>query len=530
MRRAGTIITTAALVAALSPVGARGVGGECDWPMYGHDAGHSFSQPVACSTITPLNVAGLRPKWFVHTDDSVTASPSVVDGVVYVGDWEGIFRAIDAADGDVLWTFQVDDPNSVGFGRIVSSAAVSMVAGTRVVAFGGGATLYLLGASDGVELARACTDPRTTGRCAGSTADIEIESSPVFVGVGGETRVLVGMDVHNSQDVGPAGVVSYRIVPGPGENWALEPLWKFDPETGLAYTTDASRAGDPDFVVTPDPITYGAGTGNGCGGVWSSPAVDTLAGLVFFGTSSCSVDGTTGWESMWAIELESGRRAWTFAPHTPAQRIYDDDFGSSAMLLPGGLVGEGSKDGWYYALSRTAGPVVDVGWRTHVAQAGHVSTDFAIGGIIGTPALGEVGGEPAIFITAAFATPLREPLDTGPDLDPALAEDPGRLFSLHAIAASDGRILWRSPLSRQSYGAPTYANGVVFVPSTFDLSVKAFAADLGGALLWQSLLIGAPSSAPAIVGDSIYLGSGTREQGLDFLAPFSGVWGFSLAP
>jgi outer membrane protein assembly factor BamB len=154
--------------------------------------------------------------------------------------------------------------------------------------------------------------------------------------------------------------------------------------------------------------------------------------------------------------------------------------------------------------------------------------------MIGTPAVGEVNGEPAIFAAAAIQTPVGEPLDTPQrGVDRSLAEDPGRLLSLHAISARDGRVLWRSPVTRPSYGAPTYADGVVLVGATAGFSLEAFDADTGLALgSWP--LDGPPSSAPAIVGDSVYLGTGTRfgdvapAQTPDPTAQASGVWAFQL--
>lgn len=114
---------------------------------------------------------------------------------------------------------------------------------------------------------------------------------------------------------------------------------------------------------------------------------------------------------------------------------------------------------WRYAPERTSG---------------HVEEDFAIGGVIGSPALGRAGGRVAIFVTTAISTP-----------DPSVADDPGRMLSLHALDAATGVILWRQALTRQSYGHPTWANGVVFVPSTVGLSVQAFRADTG-LPLWSS--------------------------------------------
>jgi hypothetical protein len=272
--------------------------------------------------------------------------------------------------------------------------------------------------------------------------------------------------------------------------------------------------------------------------------VDVARGLAFFGTGSCSVDGVTTGESMWGVDLRSGAMQWVFHPPRDSTR-YDDDFGASANVLPGGLVGNGSKDGWYYAVAED--PAADgsaaLAWATHVGESGHATTDFAVGGVIGTPAVGKVGADDAIFVTTAISTPIKGPLDDGFSLDTTLLEDPSRLLSLSALRASDGALLWRSPLARQSYGAPTYANGVVLVPSTFDFSLQAYDASTG-VLLATIPVGGAPSSAPAIVGDRVFIGAGTRTTDVEFkafgggaldpfvgaspLSPASGVYGFRL--
>lgn len=504
----------------------------CSWPTYGRDAGRSFAQSAACSALSPLTAPALRLKWVYPTPDSVTASPAVVGDTVYVGSWDGTFYALptDPPPGPVVprWTFSIDDTNEVAFGRIVSSAAVVDAAGTRVVLFGGGATLYALRASDGSLLAKVCLDPREETdpprRCRGSERDIEIESSPAVVPApdGEGWFVLVGIDVHNARNVGRTGVVALRLRAAP--SWSLEPVWKFDPEARRTYRGEGL-------------LTEGSGTGDGCGGVWSSPAVDTAGGLVFFGTGSCHTVGL-GEESVYAVDLATGTLVWSFA--APRDGRYDDDVGASPNLLPGGLVGVGSKDGRYYRLRRRPGPGVEplVG-ATHAGQSGHLMEGFAVGGMIGSAAVGAVAGEPAVFATTAIATPIGQPLDSGsPDLDTGLVGDPGRLLSLHAISAVDGRVLWRAPLARPSYGAPAYVNGVVLAPSTFDFSLKAFDAATG-TLLWTAPLNGAPSSTPVPVGRSVYVGTGTRTTDAEYkatdgntvspLSPLSGVWAFEVA-
>jgi outer membrane protein assembly factor BamB len=228
---------------------------------------------------------------------------------------------------------------------------------------------------------------------------------------------------------------------------------------------------------------------------------------------------------VWAVDLRTGRHVWNYGPHSGATARYDDDFGGALNLLPGGRVGAGSKDGWYYALDERTGALA---WKTQVGQPGHESGGFAVGGILASPAVGLVNGEPAVFAATAISTPNDKPLEDGPDSGlPSVTNDPGRMFSLHAIRVSDGAILWRGPVSRQAYGPPTYVNGVVLVPSTVDFQIDAIDANTGLPLAARPLP-GPPSSAPTAYVDSVYGGVGTSTSEGSPLAPLSGVYAFTV--
>lgn len=524
MRRFGFILFAIGLVAPLAAAGPRQA---CSWPMYAHDPGHSGAQVARCTEVSRTSVPTLRPAWGVLTSDNISATPVVAGGILYVGSWDGTFYAVDARNGTVLWTFQIDDENRVAFGRIVSSAAIDRLAvpgvgEIDVVLFGGGGTLYALapGRTGPRVLAKVGVDPRDEALRKAQRNDrpqIEIESSPVVGHLPHGDRVFIGMDVHNREGVGRTGLLSFALAQNPGGStpYRFELDFKFDPETGTPLRS----------------LTEGSGMGWGCGGVWSSPALDVHArggnGLVFFGTSNCDSPresaqaGEVGSEAIFAIDATTGQEVWRFQPRGPND--IDDDFGSSPNLLPGGLVGEGGKDGWYYARERETGAKA---WSTRSAQAGHLNTGFAIGGYIGTGAVGR-SRDPltgvkrnAVFIASALPTPIDDPIEglPGPgNIDWSLLRDPARLFSLSALDAATGRVLWRTPLSAPTYGHVTYANGVVLASMTFGSRVQAFDADTG-ATLWTLPTFGAPSSAPAIVGDTVYVGTGTRETDAEFKA------------
>ena len=161
--RTATFLTSIALGFLVMAGAGTGARAEENWPMYGRNLQHTFSNRA--SQINPGNVAGLRPLWAFPTGDAVSASPTVVDGVVYVGSWDGYFYALDARSGTPIWKFQVDCQNTIvpvppqclppgqtppprfftDGGLITSTAAV--VRGR--VYFAAGKTVYSLDARDG---------------------------------------------------------------------------------------------------------------------------------------------------------------------------------------------------------------------------------------------------------------------------------------------------------------------------------------------------------------------------------------------
>ncbi len=595
-RRSGALVVAAGLtlLVAVMPVARAGDGNapgldECDWTSFRN--GPANPGATSCDGIGVTNVATLLPRFLYRTRDSVTSTPAVVDGMLYAGSWDGTFYAFDTSAAGVgdpsfagqpfvtvepAWTFQIDDTNGVSFGRIVSSPTVADIgSSTRAVIFAGGATVYALDAADGSLLAQLCLDPRSgTGRCAGSADhEIEVESSPVVVPhPDGSVRILIGLDTHNAPGIGRSGVVKLRLKEVGQDQWSLTPEWKFDPEARVAY--DEADEG-------PDFLTHLAGTGDGCGGVWGTPAVDVARDLVVFGTGSCNRAGVTdtedvAGEKVYAVRYSDGSERWRFNPPRPWGTRTDDDFGASPQLFevelePGAdptlVAGAGGKDGWYYAIRAVDGEGANeragsLLWATQVGQPGHLDEGFSIGGVLGSPAVGMVHGRPALFVSTAISTPVGAPLDQGTldSLDTSLAEDPGRMLSIHALDAATGAVLWWSPLTRQTYGHPTYANGLVFVASTVGLAVDTYDADTGLPVWRSTPLNGAPSSGIAVTHDGIYLGAGTRQtdagfkiQGDDSMVPaelqsvigatpvadlvgadpqerLSGIWGFTGGP
>ena len=524
-----------------------------DWSTYGRDTAHTFSVPAACSAISPATVPRLAPRWFLHTADSVTASPAVVGDTAYVGSWDGTFYAVDTASGAVRWTFAITAESPTAFGRIVSSATVLTVpdAATRrprlVVLFGGGSTLWALDAATGVLLASLDLDPRdpalrATQLASDSPPVVEIESSPTVATVGrgrGQQLIFLGLDVHNETGVGRTGVVASRLISARDGSWSLQPVWKSDAETGATYTG-------------PGLLTAGSGTGDGCGDVWSSAAVDVATDTLVYGSGNCGnpaaarAHGFTPGETLFAVRASTGQLLWQWRPvDDPADPASaqpdtdrDEDFGASPNIFRTAdgraVVGQGGKSARYTVRDlATGGPV----WSALVGQAGFVNKGFAVGGFLGTPAVQLAEDGAASRVIGATAVPVPHSAD---DLDRTT-------WAVRALSAGTGAVAWVYRLAAPSYAATSVVNGVAFVPDTAASSLLALDAATGTPL-WAAPLVGPPSSTAVVTGGAVFVGTGTRETDLEYksagsqlqdgtgplgaspLSPVSGLAAFSHVP
>ena len=78
---------------------------EENWLFYGND--HSEQRYSALEQITSDNVASLKLDWELPIADAMSfvSTPLAIDGVLYFSGDRAIVRAVDAATGELLWTF-----------------------------------------------------------------------------------------------------------------------------------------------------------------------------------------------------------------------------------------------------------------------------------------------------------------------------------------------------------------------------------------------------------------------------------------
>src|SRR5262249_46026985 len=96
------LLAAVALVAASQTLASDGPGTSPDWATYGYDPANTRDQPFE-HDISPANANQLALKWVATTTGDVSATPAVVNGAVYFGDFGGSVWELDARPGDVVW-------------------------------------------------------------------------------------------------------------------------------------------------------------------------------------------------------------------------------------------------------------------------------------------------------------------------------------------------------------------------------------------------------------------------------------------
>ncbi len=467
--------------------------GPWDWPTYGHDAQHTFH---GRTTLTETTAKTLRKAWFFPTADAVTATPTVVDGTVYVGSWDDYFYALNLETGKLLWKVRLNAQNAVkpypgetprdtdsDGGLVTSSAWFEPGAGSRppLVIFGGGYTLYALVAATGAVYWQHDYTGRPDQPPNPNVDATRIFSSPVVV----DGNVIFGIDVDGA--MGYAGyVVAASLATG-------APVWE--------YQTD---------VVGNSGVLY-----DGCGSVWSSGTILPDLGLVVFGTADCDFKNSEPLsEAVIALHISTGQPAWVYRPQLPDLEC-DWDFGATANAGvdtqgTSTFLGLGSKDGTYYSLDPSTG---QLRWATNVVFGG-----FA-GGFIATTAYDgrRVYGATAIGDFGRFESNGPKLCDPSNPRDTA-AQDP----TDHAFNAGSGKVAWQEN-GVSSFAPTTVAGGMTFNGLGFAKVALQVRDAASGKLIVQVPLPQSNWSGIATVGDALILGVGTSyspiSTGVEALTP-----------
>ncbi len=339
------------LTAALLPAASQPSTSDPSWPVYGHDPGGSKFSPL--KSITPANVAQLKPAWTFHTGDmfdphgkggrksAFETTPLFIDGTLYLTTPFGRLIALNPTTGEQLWAFDPHANYSAGFGDLANR----------------GAAAWRDPSSHRLRLFVATIDARLFAVDAASGKAID------SFGQGGSLDLRKGLRnaphyFSEYEETSPPAVIGDLVIVGSGiaDNGYVDAasgeVRAFNARTGaLAWT----------FDPLPGSKTGGANT-------WSIISTDPARKLVFLPTTSPSPDYYGGLrpgddrdaDSLIALHAETGKVAWRF--QTVHHDLWDYDIASQPTLftlrrhgkeIP--AIAVGSKTGNLFLLNRETG-------------------------------------------------------------------------------------------------------------------------------------------------------------------------------
>jgi polyvinyl alcohol dehydrogenase (cytochrome) len=448
-----------------------------EWPTVGADLANT--RAVAGTEVGSDDAPTLAPAWELTGVLGVTGTPVVDDGVVYVGDWTGHVRALDATTGNEVWAHGLDSGYVGGSLALDDEHAYVGTFDARVVAL-----------------------ERDTG------APVwEAEADPL------PKAVVFGSPVV-ADDLVVTGVGSFEVFVPDDPPTFRGTVVAFDRATG----DEAWR-----FHVTDEAAGEGAGVS-----VWSSPAVDLDRGVLYIGTGQAySQPAPARSDSLVALDIATGEEVWhrqftegdTWSvAETGGQ---DADVGAipNVFTVDGtDAVGVGDKAGVYRALDRDTGEVL---WEAELTPGG------LQGGVMASAAVAESVVHVASNDSSQDADLIALDADTGDErwrvgvgahvTAPVtwadgvlyLADDSGRIA---AYDAADGARLWSHDVAFPAAGGISVVDGTVYAGWGWWLSSAPPDAD-GGLIAFRP---GGADTGRAVYGArcaSCHGGSGEGSSG-----------------
>ena len=484
-----------------------------EWPSGGQNVGDDRFQPDE-TIVNVKTAARLAPRWTLTMAGDVSATPAVVNGVVYVPDWGGYISAIRSSNGDVIWRRLISSYN--GIAGSVSRSDPVVDGSTLVIGTQSGADIIAINTATGARKWFTRADAHPAAQITGSAV---IDKSVVYVGV-------------SSSEEASAENPDYQCCTFRGSVVALSEstgkvLWK-------TYTMPANGgkpggySGGAIWGSTPaiDPATNSVYVGTGNNYLIPAAADTCVANAMKNHTSDAKCTAADDYfDSVLSLNLKTGKinwgrkvqgyDAWTLAclfqasgvGWCPSPEGNDYDFGAAPNLFttrspagkPETLLGDGQKSGVYWAFNPSTGRLV---WDTLVGPG---SADG--GALWGTATDGT-----RIYVAEGNSSNTQFTLRGSG----AEAGETCKGGAWSALNPATGRILWQTcdPADATDTAALSVADGVVYAGSLARTGTNMYVLNAAtGAILWSFASGGSVAAGPAIVGGSVYWGSGYSKSG-----------------
>jgi quinohemoprotein ethanol dehydrogenase len=330
-----------------------------NWTLHNLDLAGSRFSPL--DQINTSNVKSLVPRWlFQHgVIDGVSnqTTPVIVDGVSYVTDARGSVYAVDAADGHLLWTYDVTPLLGGGrqAGYVFRNRGVCYADG--VVYVGAGSFLFALDAKTG----KPIQGFGKNGQASVILDVLKMRYPEVAAAITLGYWFTTAPQYHNGV-IYIGSTRSESHIPG-GHVLAV------DAKTGKVlwhFNTVPQDERDQGWEIAGP--TWVGGERNG-GGIWETMSIDPELGLLYaaianpFGDSSKRIGNNLFTDSLIALELSTGKLKWYF--QQTHHDLWDYDSGNQPILFDMQVRGqrvkalaEASKNGLLYILNRETGQPV----------------------------------------------------------------------------------------------------------------------------------------------------------------------------
>lgn len=501
------------LAAALGAFATNGDGP--NWEMIGKDSNDTRNQPFE-STISVDNVSHLEKKWIATTTGDVSATPAVVNGAVYFGDFGGTEWKLDAATGDVIWSHLISD--YTGIHGDISRTSPSLAGNTLVIGDLSAPNIMGIDATSGELRWITPLDPDPHAIITGSPV---LAADTIYVGTSqaGVSTYPGALVALNAQ----TGRILWRTYSLPNPEGLSGGYWgavmfgppAVDLSDGLVFATFKVAQGEP-----PSVKACNAAAPNGFSEACEQPG-SYLSSIVAFDLKT----GVPVWsyrvlgQDAWQRACGSTTVSWCFpASDNPLNGGDIWDFGGSGpnvfQIGHGNqkrtVVGVGEKSGVYIVFDAKTGEFI---WNTLVGPGGDM------GGIEWGTAYD--GNHIYVSITNQHHYPYQL-TENG-----VLTSTTVTGGSWAALDPETGEIIWQTAdpqtevVNGKTVGvwdlAPvSSANGVVYAASMAKGGNQFYALDGStGKILWAWPAGSSVNSGPAIVNGSVYWGSGYARAGAE---------------
>lgn len=513
-----------------------------DWGSYGNDLSNQRYSPLR--QINVNNVHQLKKAWQFNSGVKKTfqATPIVKNGVMYVSLPLNGVVALDAATGKEKWRYTHDRKPHWKLCCGPSNRGVAVANG---MVFMGtvDARLLALDAKTGKKIwdievvsdsinteqqgALNKNDPNSQKKVTGGTG-VGINMAPVvYQGkvIIGITGVGYGLHIDSPTPDAPLGAVigltgrfgrpgflaAFEIQTG-------EKVWQFDtiPAKGwegdfVTKTADGVKLNrniaqeKATLAQYPDAAQFGGGS------AWSTPAIDTQTGVLYFGTGNPSPqmnDISRPGDNLYTVSLvaldaNTGKLKWHYqqVPHD----LWGYDLASPPVLFQfkqNGVstpaVGQASKTGWFYVHNRENGKLL-LKSKAFVPQKNLFQQATSKGTVVYPGILGGANWSPVSVDTqqnSAFVAAMHAPIqytlhkttDSHGNIMRYTASEPTddpRWGLLSAVDTNTGDIKWQVKTEQPLVGGTLSSAGGLVFTGEGNGNLNAYNSKTGK-LLWQA--------------------------------------------